>query len=210
MFWSWTQNPPEPFSAQSSTGRATTDPIPITAGSPQHPFKQVVFSPSFCWSLDFVNGVYPNPAARPDVLTCRFSEPLHSTNPPPHPHPFPHPFSSKAEICRHSSNGKLSLRPRQVFPTDRIHRGISALEFQTRQDRMANGIAGSVQNGVQWDQISIRVSDLCIRPAVGFKNVFIHVPWIPSLGIMPAKLGADRSNLSSKKTGKFTWSAFYV
>lgn len=38
---------PEPFSAQSSTGRATTDPIPIIAGSPQHPFKQVFFFPLF-------------------------------------------------------------------------------------------------------------------------------------------------------------------
>lgn len=54
----------------------------------------------------------------------------------------------------------------------------------------------------------MRQSDLCIRAAVGFKNVLIHVPSIPPVGIMPAKLGADRSNLSSKKTGKLTWYAF--
>lgn len=78
------------------------------------------------------------------------------------------------------------------------------MEFQTRQHRIANGIAGSVQSGVQSGQISMRQSDLCIRAAVGFKNVLIHVPSIPPVGIMPAKLGADRSNLSSKKTGKLT------
>lgn len=44
------------------------------------------------------------------------------TRPPPAL--LPPPFSSKAEICRYSSNGKLSLRPRQVFPTDRIHSDI--------------------------------------------------------------------------------------
>lgn len=37
---------------------------------------------------------------------------------------YPFPFSSKAETCHHSSNGKLSLRPRWVFPTDRIHHNI--------------------------------------------------------------------------------------
>lgn len=67
--------------------------------------------------------MYPNLAARPDALTCRLSQPSHSTTqtcpPPPPP-----PFSSKAETCRQSSNGKLSLRPRRVFPTDRIHHDI--------------------------------------------------------------------------------------
>lgn len=37
---------------------------------------------------------------------------------------FPSPFSSKPETCHRSSNGKLSLRPRRVFPTDRIHHDI--------------------------------------------------------------------------------------
>lgn len=55
--------------------------------------------------------------------TCRLSKPSHSTAQTCRPPPVP-PFSSKAETCCHSSNGKLSLRPRWVFPTDRIHHDI--------------------------------------------------------------------------------------
>lgn len=94
--------------------------------------------------------MYPNPAVRPDTLTCRLSEPSRSTT---QTFFFLLPFSSEAETCRYSSNGKLSLRPRRVFPTDRIHHDIVVgffyffftLESETRQHRMANWIADSVQ-----------------------------------------------------------------
>lgn len=114
------QNPFQPSPQQAELPLTQFWLQPVAHNIPLNKLNKCFFSLFSC-TLDFVNRDVPNPAARPDALTWRFIEPLHSTTPPP---PLLPPFSSKAEICRRSSNGKLSLRPRQVFPTDRIHRDI--------------------------------------------------------------------------------------
>lgn len=200
-------NPPEPFTAQSSTGRATIDPTPITAGSPQHPFKQVkqqaFFPPLFVapWILSMA--WIPIRLLDPTLSPAASVSPYTALNPPP-PHP-PHSLQRLKSVATPvmenclSGHGRSSRLIESIVTSWDFCFGISNQAAQNGQ-----WIAGSVQKGVQWDQIVVRRSDLCFRAAAGFKNVFIHVPWIPSLGIMPAKLWDDRSYLSSKKTGKLT------
>lgn len=158
-----------------------------------------MYSPSFprpCCTLEFVNGMYPNPAANLTLSPAASVSPytaLHKHSPsPPSLLPLP-PFSWKAEICRHSSNGKLSPRPRQVSLTDRIHRDIMGFLLWNFEPGTTEWPIG-LQPPSRKVYIEIRYKCFSqtygIRTAVGFNNVLVYVPWITSLAIMPPKLWA--------------------